>query len=618
MANRPLLFPGSAITRAGLMAATVAFVTLVAAISAANLLQLDDAGVLLACLAAVGSGFTAFCLSILQGMKSDRFLARLSEVVERLPQSDRFDAASSDKFMLSTEGQPSSPRSVLLNRLEHGAKTARTIEVDLQNTKGKLNSLLNEQAEFHAALNHELRSPLNAILGYTAILSEESESRGLDDFSSDLSRIKVAGFQLLALIDHLLGMTTSEAQPEQNRERLPFDMVKLLKNSLAPLTDRGVKVSTNIDDGAALTVFGSRDMMARTITGLIEHNLRAFSATEVSALLDTDAPSPKACQLHLDFTADASVSLEAQGRHQIAQQMCEAMAHKIGGRIAWAIAGKDRARVSLSFPIDIRNTTNSDNLMTKSKNEEPSAQVTNDMPLALVIDDDPSATDLLGRWLKRCGYRVQTAESAEEGLEMATEATPDIILLDALMPGKSGYDVLPEMRDHEALAGVPIIVVTVDDDRLRAIEAGATDYVRKPLNETELKALLSVYEAESEGDVLIIEDDEDARNLLERNIRRLGFNTRCALDGAEGLAAIREKIPSAILLDLNMPNVNGFEFIDAVAKDGELSSIPMLVVSGADLSVPEHHKLLDAGIRFYLKGTVAPREIAEGLREALA
>ena len=158
----------------------------------------------------------------------------------------------------------------------------------------------------------------------------------------------------------------------------------------------------------------------------------------------------------------------------------------------------------------------------------------------------------------------------------------------------------------------------MDDDRGRGLAAGASDYVRKPITETRLREIISVYEKDLDGEVLIIEDDQDSAEMLERMVRRLGFSIRRAADGVEGLAALGDSRPVAILLDLNMPNLNGFEFIEQLAQSENYATIPLIVLSGQELSVAQHHRLLAAGCRYYMKGSAAPREIAATLREMVA
>jgi CheY-like chemotaxis protein len=168
------------------------------------------------------------------------------------------------------------------------------------------------------------------------------------------------------------------------------------------------------------------------------------------------------------------------------------------------------------------------------------------------------------------------------------------------------------------LAATPIVLVTIDDDRTRGINAGASEFLRKPVSEAQLRHIISVYDEDLTGDVLIIDDDDDAAEIMARNLERLGFTAHRAADGADGLKQVGRIAPKAIVLDLNMPNMNGFEFLNSLAAQTVSKAIPVVVVSGQDLSLRDRQKLVAAGCRFFLKGFSAPREIAESLRELLA
>ena len=234
---------------------------------------------------------------------------------------------------------------------------------------------------------------------------------------------------------------------------------------------------------------------------------------------------------------------------------------------------------------------------------------------ALIIDDSDSAIDLMRRWLGRLNYGVISATDGDTGLALARAQKPDLILLDVLMPGRSGYDILEEMRADEILGATPVILVTVDDDRARGLDAGATDYIRKPVAESQLRAMLEVYATKATGEILIIEDDDDAAELVDRCARQVGFTTRRASDGAKGLKMAEEHPPIAIVLDLAMPNFNGFQVIDALLANELLRSIPVIVLSACEISLEEHRRILDAGYLFCAKGSSSPRQIAQHLKE---
>lgn len=500
-------------------------------------------------------------------------------------------------------------------QLRVAQRTMRSIAVEREQAQAQLTQLTGERAEFFSRLSHELRSPLNAILGYASILSEETARSGQKHLLSDLRRIKQAGTELLGLIDHLMA-AGDDKTGKTVVDRVPFDLGSALANLVQNMEYKGMNVELPPRYQSGPTVYGNREKVIRAINSLIDHAFREHPGAHLDISSELRAGASAEVHVNLDFDV-CETPIEARKTGTMLRELADTLARNVGGQLICDLNEDDRQRFTLVFPVDSRATKVTAMQKDIQSAKDAGRKGQRFSRTALAIDDDPSAIDLLERWLRRSGYEALSATDAETGLALAKKHNPDIILLDALMPGKTGYDLLPEMRQIPALRLTPIVMVTVDDDRIRGLEAGASDFVRKPVNEAAVRELLKVYEVPCEGDILIIDDDDDAAELLDRNVRRLGFGTRRATNGEEGLAAVREKRPSAILLDLNMPKLNGFEFIDAIASNTELAAIPMLVVSGEDLSLPQHHKLVQAGCRFYLKGNAAPREIAEGLREAV-
>ncbi|MHA6316245.1 ATP-binding response regulator [Altererythrobacter sp. CAU 1778] len=499
-------------------------------------------------------------------------------------------------------------------QLKAATRAFRNASVERKYTQTLLNSQEAEQAKFFAKLSHELRTPLNAVLGYSSILLEDLDADP-QTRRRDLRRIRDAGQTLLSLIDDLLSQGDTRARPAMH-DALPFDLHRMI--DLVARKDVGdgssVTIAPRLRD-TQRTVFGNREKVTRLLAGIVEHcSTRAPGGT---THIDVIEPQDERGKLCVAFTAAPIAAGGDQISPESIPQVPDALLKSVEGSIDCVRLSPDTVQYKMTFPIDKRYEVASPVTHPLDSNRIP--QRSDDgRRTVLVIDDDAAAIDLLSRWVQRAGYRVVSADNGADGLEIARRIKPDIILLDALMPGRSGYEILPELRQLPGMQCTPILIVTVDDDRARGLESGATDVVRKPVSESQLRSLIAIYDEERSGDVLIIDDDEDAVEILDRTIRRLGFTPRRASNGEEGLAAVRAHAPKAILLDLNMPKLNGFEFIELLSKDEALASIPLIVVSGADLSAPQHSRLIEAGARYYLKGSAAPREIAEGLWEAVA
>lgn len=528
----------------------------------------------------------------------------------------------------------------LHDRLLHLDRAFRALGMERLQSRESLAREKDRQVHFFTGLSHELRTPLNAILGYSSILIEEAEDAQNDGALSDLRRIQLAGRSLLSMVDDLLDMSGLDAA-RSGTDRAMVNLGDVITDLAGQFngTGSGRCVATMSDSSVdAGQIIVDRKRLQRCLRALVTHaTARAQGAdVELTVMPTMDDSSsisicindhgPVASVREATDLLESSLSQPQAGSHPGGDMdtgiaVARSLARSIDGdlRILPRVGG-GLTRI-LILP---RNAAQSRTIAMPSKPTDQvskggaKADTDSQRKVVLVIDDDPAAADLMSRWLARVGYIPVSASSGEEGLALTQSRKPDIILLDALMPGRSGYDILPELRAQTQGSDTPIILITVDDDRARGLDAGASDFVRKPIRESELRALVAGYDKDMQGDVLVIEDDDDAAELLSRNLRRLGFTPHRAADGAQGWEIMRSIEPRAVVLDLNMPRLNGFEFIERVTAELPDRTIPMLVFSGQDLSLVDYRKLNEAGCHFFLKGSASPRQIVTTLRELVA
>jgi CheY-like chemotaxis protein len=226
-----------------------------------------------------------------------------------------------------------------------------------------------------------------------------------------------------------------------------------------------------------------------------------------------------------------------------------------------------------------------------------------DAPTVLVVDDDPGARDLLGRYLQRAGYAVISASGGEEALRLARAARPDIVTLDVLMPQMDGWTVLAAMKENPALVDVPVIMVSVTDNRELAISQGVSDYLMKPVGREQLlQSLRRCYPQLAERRVLIVEDDALTRELMRSVLEKNHCVVVEAEHGLAGLERLAEARPDVILLDLIMPEMDGFEFIGRVRAEPCHRDIPIVVITAKALTADERSKLNSHMQGFVQKG----------------
>jgi CheY-like chemotaxis protein len=210
----------------------------------------------------------------------------------------------------------------------------------------------------------------------------------------------------------------------------------------------------------------------------------------------------------------------------------------------------------------------------------------------LVIDDDPTARDLMATYLTDEGFVVETAASGVDGLRRARELRPAAIILDIVMPDMDGWTVLAALKGEPDLADIPVIIVTIVDEQRRGIALGAAGYLTKPIDRERLVALLSrLRPAGAPGSVLVVEDDEEQRQLVRESLGARGWRVREAANGRLAVDAIAAELPDAILLDLMMPEMNGFELVAALQAKAAWREIPVVVVTALDLTTEDRRRL---------------------------
>jgi CheY-like chemotaxis protein len=234
----------------------------------------------------------------------------------------------------------------------------------------------------------------------------------------------------------------------------------------------------------------------------------------------------------------------------------------------------------------------------------------------LVIDDDAAVRDLMARFLGKEGFRIVTAASGEDGLRLARELRPDVITLDVLMPGMDGWSVLAALKADAELADIPVVMLTMLDDRNLGYALGAADYLTKPIERERLVSVLGRYRQDLP--VLVVDDDPDFRELARRMLEREGYTVIEADNGRAALDRLHDGLPGVVLLDLMMPEMDGFDFVAAVRDEPAWRSVPIVVITAKDLSAEDHERLNGYVARVLQKGALSRETLLGQVRDLVA
>ena len=513
---------------------------------------------------------------------------------------------------------------------------------EIQDKGRELEVASRHKSQFLANMSHELRTPLNAIIGVTEMLLEDAQAAAQPDQIEAHERILRAGRHLLALINDILDLSKIEAgKLELSLESVALaplieDVVSTIRQ-LASKNGNQVVVECPAEVGAiradptrlrqALLNLAS-NASKFTERGLIRIDVRrqpdAGSRDWVTmAVSDTGIgmTAEQMARLFEEFTqADASTTRKYGGTGlglAISRRLCRLM----GGDITVASTPGQGSTFTIRLPADVRiparaETEPASRPSVHTPAPEPSRRTSRTV---LVIDDDPTVRDLMDRFLVKQGFSVVTAASGVEGLRLAREARPAAITLDVMMPDLDGWTVLAALKGDPALASIPVILVTIVDEKSRGYSLGATDYMVKPIDRERLAAVLrSLCGDRPVPHVLVVDDDPIVRAVVSQTLERAGWSIAEAENGRIALQRVAARRPDVIVLDLLMPVLNGFEFLAALRRDPAWRSVPVVVLTSMDLTAEDRRVLNGSVERILQKGAWERDQLLDEIGRVLA
>jgi signal transduction histidine kinase/DNA-binding response OmpR family regulator len=511
-------------------------------------------------------------------------------------------------------------------KLEVASRTADLVALNAEVTASKERAEYASRAktEFLANMSHELRTPLNAIIGYSELLEEEMRDRGKEDAIPDLKKINAAGQHLLRLINDILDLSKIEAGKTQLflESFEVHAMIEEVLDTIQPsLRDKQNKISVHCE--ADLGSMHGDIVKVRQILFNLLSNACKFTENG-NVWLESARRKSTAGDEILFWIRDTGIGMTPDQISRLFRPFNQAdasTARKFGGtglglaisyRFCRMMGGditvESRPGEGSAFTLRLPAFAKAQDLDENPGPPEISAEVSqiNRDKTVLVIDDDIIARDLMTRFLTRQGFGVVASGCGREVLSLARQWRPIAITLDVLLGELSGWDILAELKADPELAGIPVIMISIVDDKDRGFALGADDYLTKPVHPDRLAAILDKFRVDgAPGTVLIIEDDEPSRQLLRRILDRAGWETAEAENAREGLEKVALHSPSLILLDLMMPEMNGFEFISRLRMEDRYRAIPIVVLTAMALNEKEKAHLNQHVARIAYKTTTS-------------
>ncbi|MBP2233975.1 signal transduction histidine kinase/DNA-binding response OmpR family regulator/HAMP domain-containing protein/ElaB/YqjD/DUF883 family membrane-anchored ribosome-binding protein [Sinorhizobium kostiense] len=502
-------------------------------------------------------------------------------------------------------------------------------QVELERAKSKAESASEAKSHFLASMSHELRTPLNAIIGYSEMLIEEARDHEEDDLVPDLEKIASAGRHLLSLINDILDLSKIEANKMEVFLET-FDLTDLLRDvsaTVAPLMAKNRNEFIQDLDGDLGTMHSDQTKLRQNLFNLLSNAAKFTSGGQVQLSVrrenrangdwlvfkvsDTGigmTPEQQDRLFNAFTQADASTTRNYGGTG-LGLSITRSFCRMIGGVIKVDSEVGKGSVFTMEVPARIQRKAD------EATSTELSAMITPGRT-ALVIDDDPAARKLIAKALAEAGLASIEAASGAEGLAAARAHRPAAIILDIIMPHQDGWSVLRTLKSDPELCTIPVILATILADRELGLSLGAVEYLTKPIDTDKLIQTIEAHGG-SNREVLVIDDDQASREFLRRILVKRNWTVHEAADGVRGIEMMKRLLPRLVLLDLLMPEMDGFQTLNEMQRSPDLQNIPVVVVTSKDLSAKELSWLRERAVAVVNKGATSRSQLVAALERQI-
>jgi signal transduction histidine kinase/CheY-like chemotaxis protein len=497
-------------------------------------------------------------------------------------------------------------------------------ELELKNREVERANQLKSQ--FLASMSHELRTPLNAILGFSELLSREVPIAKTDKYKRWTEHIVHGGKHLLQLINDVLDLSKIEAgHIELTLENFAVDTAipEVLSNIRQLAMTKKIQVDVKSVPGVTVTVYADRIRFKQILYNLLSNALK-FTPGGGNITLNVTRDDRLA---HISVT-DTGIGICPEDQKVVFDEFRQVgkttrgvtEGTGLGLAITKRLVERQSGTIALSSELGKGSKfTFTLPLSQEATDTQPTsptgAVVGRKRPLVLVVDDETPSRELLVSYLAPEGYETATASSGAEALVKALELLPDAITLNILMPGKNGWEALHRLKTTEATVAIPIVIVSGVDDKGRGFALGASEYLVKPVQKEVLLAALKKHLGNNGPfKVLVVDDEDTSLQIASQVLEAAGYVPLLARSGGEGLDLLAKTAVDAMVLDLIMPEMNGFEMLRKLKDNPRTRDLPVFVVTAKDLTSADKDFLFLATQGFFRKGELWKEELLAQLR----
>jgi GAF domain-containing protein/DNA-binding response OmpR family regulator len=515
----------------------------------------------------------------------------------------------------------------LADQIAVAIDNARSYEL-AQQAIAEMRELDRLKDQFLANMSHELRTPLNSIIGFSRVILKGIDGPVTELQEQDLNAIYNSGQHLLRLINDILDLSKIQA----GKMELAFDDVNLseLLQSVIPtaaglIKDKPIQLIQNI--APDIPIIRADSMRIRQVVLNLLANAAKFTeegSITVGAGVEMNKEGQPEAVVKVTDTGPGISQEDQKKLFQAFSQVDASPTRKTGGSglglsICLRLIELHGGHIGVNSEPGKGSTFYFTLPLPKIKESNPNINIQPGDKVILAVDDDAQVIGLYERYLHPQGYQVIALTDPTQTIERANQLKPYAITLDIMMPGKDGWSVLQELKNNPDTRDIPVIVCSILEEEERGFSLGASDYLVKPILEEDLLKALDRLNGDGKiRDVLVIDDNPKDLRLIEKILKADDrYHPICAKSGPEGWKKLSENPPHAVVLDLFMPDMDGFAILEKLRTTPDLNDIPVLVVSGVDLSAEQKKQLADFGQKLLQKGSLNEEEMLSLLDRAL-
>jgi K+-sensing histidine kinase KdpD/DNA-binding response OmpR family regulator len=521
---------------------------------------------------------------------------------------------------------------ILTDQIAVAIENAKSYEISQQAIED-MREVDRIKSQFLANMSHELRTPLNSIIGFSRVILKGIDGPINDTQEQDLNAIYNSGQHLLRLINDILDLSKIEAGKMQLQmtESNVSDLVNsVMSTAIGLIKDKPIKLEYDIPEELPSIMVDQtriRQVLLNFLSNaakftekgqiLVKANENISPSGEKEVMFTVTDSGPGIAEkdrikLFMPFSQVDDSPTRKTGGTGLGLSICRSFIEMHNGRIG-LLSSEVGKGSTFFFTIPLIEEETQDNPRQVLENSDSPHKA------ILAIDDDKQITSLYERFLTNHGYQVISLNESKKAVETAKKVKPFAITLDIMMPGRDGWQIIQELKNDPETKNIPVIICSILEEEEKGFNLGATDYLIKPFLQEDL--LNAINRLNFDGQIhkiLIIDDDEGDQRLIEKILNEhKNFDLTFAKDGDEGLNLLKSNLPDAVVLDLMMPGKDGFDVLDEIHSHKTFAHLPVIILTGADLSPEQYNRLTTSGQQLLLKGLLGEKELLTTLENTL-